>query len=145
MDKKVKLIIEIVVFVVALCALTGVYYFSKSSGEEQEEAANVGIVKATDSSFSEEVLNSDKPVIVEFTSKSCPPCVAMLTTLINIAKNNEDIKIVTVDLDDKESEKVISRYGIQATPTIIIFEDGSVKDTIMGAASEDKILKSLGR
>lgn len=143
MDKKVKLIIEIVIFIVALCALTGVYYFSKSSSKEQEEAANVGIIKINDSNFSEEVLNSEKPVIVEFTSKSCPPCVAMLTTLINIAKNNGDVVIGTVDMDGKESEEIIKRYGIQATPTIIIFEAGSVKETILGAASEDKIMTAL--
>lgn len=145
MNKKVKLIVEIVVFVVALCAITGVYYFSKSSGEEEEEAKSVGIIKVNDANFSEEVFNAEKPVILEFTSKSCPPCVAMLTTLINIAKENEDIKIGTVDMDDSESEKIISRYGIQATPTIMIFKDGSVKETILGAASEEKIMDALGK
>lgn len=143
MNKKVKLIIEIGVFVIALCALTGFYYFNKSSEEAQEEASNVGIVKVNDINFSEEVLDSEKPVIVDFSSKSCPPCVAMLTTLINIAKNNEDIKIVTMDIDDKESEKIVARYGIQATPTIMVFEDGSIKDTILGAADEDRIMEAL--
>lgn len=145
MNKKVKLVIEIVIFIVILCALTGFYYFSQSSSEEQEEAANVGIVKVTDENFSEEVLKADKPVVLEFTSKSCPPCVAMLTTLIDIAKNNEDIKIGTIDMDDSANEEIITEYEISATPTLIIFEDGKVKETLVGAVNEDKIMDALGK
>lgn len=145
MNKKVKLIIEIVLFVVVLCGLTGVYYFSKSSGEEMEEAADVGIIKVKDANFSSEVLDAEKPVILEFTSKSCPPCVAMLTTLIRIAKNNDDVKIATVDMDAEDSQGLVKKYGIQATPTIMIFEKGSLKETLLGATSEDKIMKVLGK
>lgn len=143
MNKKVKLIIEIVIFIIALCAITGFYYFGNNSKKEQEEAINVGIVKVDNDNFLEEVVNSEKPVILEFSSKSCPPCVAMLTTLINIAKNNDDVKIGTVDIDEKDSEKIVTRYGVSATPTIIIFKDGSVKEVILGAASEDKIMEAL--
>lgn len=145
MNKKVKLIIEIVIFIAILCAFTGIYYFSHSNLEEPEEAANVGIVKVTDENFSKEVLKSDKPVVLEFTSKSCPPCVAMLTTLIDIAKNNENIKIATVDMDDSENDEIIEKYEISATPTLIIFENGKVKETLVGAVNEDKIMDVLGK
>lgn len=145
MKKKVGLIVEIVIFVVALCALTGFYYFSNSEVDDQEESVNVGIVKITDDNFSEEVLNSDKPVVLEFTSKSCPPCVAMLTTLIDIAKNNGDIKIGTVDMDDDSGSKIVSDYEIAATPTIVVFEQGEVKDTLVGAANEEQIMELLGK
>lgn len=145
MNKKVKLIIEMVIFVGILCAITGFYYFSQSSSEEPEEAASVGIIKIDDNNFEEEILNSKKPVVLEFTSNSCPPCVAMLTTLIDIAKNNKDIQIATVDMDDDSSSELIEKYEISATPTLIIFENGKVKDTLVGAVGESQIMAALGK
>lgn len=145
MNKKVKLILEIVAFVGILCAFTGFYYFSQSSKAEKEEAANVGIIKISDDNFEKEILNSKNPVILEFTSNSCPPCVAMLTTLIDIAKNNKDIKIGTVDMDDHSSTQIIEKYEISATPTIIVFENGKVKDTLVGAVNENQIMDVLGK
>lgn len=144
MNKKAKLIIEMVIFVGILCAITGFYYFSQSN-TPKEEPADVGIIKIDDNNFEEKILNSKKPIVLEFTSNSCPPCVAMLTTLIDIAKNNKDIQIATVDMDDDSSSELIKKYEISATPTLIIFENGKVKDTLVGAAGEDKIMTALGK
>lgn len=103
MNKKVKLIIEIVIFIVVLCGITGIYYFGNvNKKQNEEEAISVGIIKVTDENFNTEVLESDKPVIVEFTSNSCPPCVSLLPTLINIAKNNKDVKVATMNIDAKK-------------------------------------------
>ena len=140
MKKKVTLIIEIIVFILALCGLTCAYYFSNNTEEVEEEPASVGITEVNNDNFKEEVLDSKKPVILEFSSKSCPPCVAMLTTLIDIAKNNKDIKVVTVDIDDKNSTKIAEDYEISATPTIMVFDGGEAKGTLVGAVNEDKIM-----
>ena len=143
MKKKVTLIIEIIVFILALCGLTCAYYFSNNTEEVEEEPASVGITEVNNDNFKEEVLDSKKPVILEFSSKSCPPCVAMLTTLIDIAKNNKDIKVVTVDIDDKNSTKIAEDYEISATPTIMAFDGGEAKGTLVGAVNEDKIMDLL--
>ena len=128
-----------------MCAITCIYYFNNNSKEEEEESVDVGIVSVTDDNFSKEVLNSNKPVVLEFTSKSCPPCVAMLTTLIDIAKNNNNIKVGTVDIDSDKSENLTTDYEVSATPTLIIFENGKVKNTLVGAVDEDKIMEALGK
>ena len=146
MNKKVKLIIEIVAFIVVLGGIAGVYYFSTNSTnkeEVEEESASVGVVKVADDNFEEEILNSDKPVILEFSSNSCPPCVAMLTTLVDIAKTNEDVKVATLNTDSKESKEVLEEYSIEATPTIMIFKDGEVISTLVGAVDKDTILSEL--
>lgn len=142
MNKKVKLIIEIIIFILVLCAITFIYYFNNSN---KEESASVSITSVTDENFEKEVLNSDKPVILEFTSKTCPPCVAMLTTLIDIAKNNDDIKVATLDIDSDETKNTTDEYEVSATPTLIIFENGKVKDTLVGAIGEDKIMEAIGK
>ena len=144
MNKKVKLIIEMVVFVGILCAITGFYYFSQTN-KPKEQPAGVGIIKVDDSNFEDKILNSKKPVVLEFTSNSCPPCVAMLTTLIDIAKNNKDIQIATVDMDDDDSAEIIKKYEISATPTLIIFDNGKVQDTLVGAVGESQIMEALGK
>ena len=144
MNKKVKLIIEIIIFIAILGIITGIYYFSSSNKEELEaEAGSVGVVKITDENFSQEILNSEQPVILEFSSNSCPPCVAMLTTLIDIAKNNKDIKVATINIDEEGTEDTVSKYEVSATPTIIIFKDGKDISTLVGAISEDKIMSEV--
>lgn len=146
MNKKVKLIIEIVIFVVILGIIAAIYYFSINSTnkkEVEEESVSVGVVKVTDDNFEEEIINSDKPVILEFSSNSCPPCVAMLTTLVDIAKNNKDVKVATLNTDSKDSEEVLDKYPIDATPTIMIFKDGKAISTLVGAVDKDTILSEL--
>ena len=63
-------------------------------------AEDIRIVKVNDSNFEKEVLHSKKPVILDITSTSCPPCLIIIPTLIGIAKNYPDIKIATVGIDE---------------------------------------------
>ena len=60
---------------------------------------DIKIVKVNDSNFEKEILQSKKPVILEISSTSCPPCLIMIPTLISIAKNYSDIKIASVGID----------------------------------------------
>ena len=143
MNKMIKLVIEIVIFVLVLGIIGAVYYYNVNKKEVIKEAGSVGIVKITDSNFEEEVLNSDKTVILDFSSNSCPPCVAMLTTLIDIAKNNQDVKVATINIDEEGTEDTVSKYEVSATPTIIIFKDGSDIKTLVGAVNEDKIMSEV--
>ncbi len=144
MKKNIKLIIGICIFIILVIGVILIYYFNEQHKEEtMKKAKSVGIVKVTNSNFEEEVLNADKPVILDFSSNSCPPCVAMLTTLIDIAKNNDNIKVATINVDSKDSSDIIDEYPIEGTPTIMIFDQGEVKSTLVGAVSEDKILNEL--
>lgn len=143
MNKKIKLVIEIVIFVLVLGIIGAVYYYNVNKKEVIKEAGSVGIVKITDSNFEEEVLNSDKTVILDFSFNSCPLCVAMLTTLIDIAKSNQDVKVATINIDEEGTEDTVSKYKVSATPTIIIFKDGSDIKTLVGAVDEDKIMSEV--
>lgn len=141
--KKIKLIIEIILFILALCIITFVYYSSGNKEITEEEQSEVGILKITDENFEKEVLESDKPVILEFYSNMCPPCLTMIPTMINIAKNNKDIKVGTVNNSENNTSSIVNLYEIEATPTIIIIKNGEVHNKIVGAASEESIIKAL--
>ncbi len=143
--KKIILIVGIIAFIGVLGGIAAIYYhsFNVNKEELEEEASHVGIVQVTGKNFNEEVLNSDKTVVLEFSSKMCLPCVSMLPTLINIAKNHEDVKVATIDIDEETSQNLANRYNISGTPTIIIFKNEQVQKVLTGAVPEETITKEL--
>lgn len=138
---KIKIIIELIIFICILCTITFVYYFG-GKDIQVEKDGEVNIIKITDDNFEEEVLNSEKPVILEFSSNSCPPCITMLSTMINIAKNNEDIKVGSVNSEDNTSN-LLKEYNIEAFPTIIIFKNGEIQKVFLGVTSEEAIMNEI--
>lgn len=144
MNKKVGLIIGIVAFIVAMVGITFFYY--KSSGDQEklvEEAVSLGIIKVTDDNFEEEVLNSDKIVVLDFYENMCPPCTSMIPTIINISKSSDDVKVVMINLSDSNTSKLAEKYQVNASPTIIIIKDGKVIDGFVGATSEKNIMSVI--
>lgn len=78
---------------------------------------DIKIVKINDDNFEKEILQSKKPVILEVSSTSCPPCLVMIPTLIGIAKNYSDIKIASIGIDEPNIEKIKNTLPIRAFPT----------------------------
>lgn len=141
--KKIKIIVEFTIFILALCAITFFYYFKDSAETTDSELQEVGIIKVTDTNFQEEVLESDKPVVLEFSSNMCPPCLTMIPTLISLAKNNNDIKVAILNTNETEAKETASKYNIEATPTIFILKNGEIIKTFVGATSKEEILKEI--
>lgn len=140
--KKISVIVEIIVFILVLGGITFFYYFGNNKKTE-ESASEVGIIKVNDDNFESEVLKSDKPVVVEFSSNMCPPCLTMIPTLINIAKNNKDVKVVTINTSDDDTKNVSKKYEIEATPTIMIIKNSEIIKTFTGATNESTIMQEL--
>ena len=115
--------------------------YSKNQNSEIED---IKIVKVNDSNFEKEVLNSDKPVILEISSTSCPPCLVMIPTLISIAKNYSDIKIATVGIDEPGIEKIKNTLPIQAFPTFYLIKNGTIVNRLIGVVKEAELLNALG-
>ncbi len=143
MKQKVKVILEFVIFIVVLGGITFFYYFSGNNKDISDDTSEVGIIDVNDSNFESVVLQSDIPVILEFSSNMCPPCLTMIPTLIDIAKNNKNVKVVTLNTSDKTTAKTAEKYMIEATPTIMIIKNGEVVNTFMGAVNKETIMKGL--
>ena len=92
---------------------------------------DIKIVKVNDSNFEKEVLKSKKPVILEISSTSCPPCLVMIPTLIGIAKNYPDIKVASVGIDEPGIEKIRASLPIQAFPTFFLVKDGKIVNQLV--------------
>ena len=97
----------------------------------------------TEQSFEQEVLQSDKPVIVDFWAEWCGPCHAVSPVLDKIVdEHNGDLKLVKVNID--EEQELARRYGIQSIPTIVLFKDGEPAAAAIGAQPKGALEKALG-
>lgn len=102
--------------------------------------------KFTDANFKQEVLDSDMPVFVDFYADWCGPCKMMAPVIEKLAeKYDGKVKVGKCNID--EENKIASQYGIMSIPTMMLFINGKVKETVVGAVPqkelEDKIEKAL--
>ena len=88
--------------------------------------------------FHNEVLNSDKPVLLDFFASWCGPCRMVGPILDEIAQEREDIKVCKVDID--EQPELASRYRIMSVPTLMVLKDGNIVDQSIGAKPKHQIL-----
>lgn len=101
-------------------------------GMTSRETPNGNIIEINDGEFETEVLKSKVPVLVDFYADWCGPCHAIAPTIEALSNEFEGrVKFVKVDVD--ANQEVASRYEIMSIPTIILFENGRVEDSIVGA------------
>lgn len=99
-------------------------------------------LKFTDDSFSEDVLQSDKPVLVDFWAEWCGPCRMVGPVVEEMAGEYEGkAKIGKVNVD--ENPEISSKYGIRSIPSLLIFKNGEVVDQIIGAVPKSQLKKQL--
>jgi thioredoxin len=97
----------------------------------------------TEQSFEQEVLQSDKPVIVDFWAEWCGPCHAVAPVLDRIVEErNGDLKLVKLNIDEQPA--LAQRYGVQSIPTMILFKDGEPAAAAIGAQPKPALERALG-
>jgi thioredoxin 1 len=97
----------------------------------------------TEQSFEQEVLQSDKPVIVDFWAEWCGPCHAVSPVLDKIVdERNGDLKLVKVNIDEEQG--LAMRFGVQSIPMMILFKEGEPAAAAVGAQPKSALEKALG-
>jgi thioredoxin 1 len=100
------------------------------------------IKEFTDANFEQEVLKSDKPVLVDFWADWCAPCRMIAPTVEVIAEQFADrAKVGKLNVDQNLS--VTGRYNIRGIPTLLLFKNGQIQEQVVGATSKDVLIKLL--
>ncbi len=100
-------------------------------------------VKVTTETFKSEVLDSNIPVIVDFWAQWCRPCLMLAPVLDEIAKDLEGkVKVAKVNVD--EEGYLANQFRVSSIPTVYLFENGQVKNQVVGLMRKDDLLKKLG-
>jgi thioredoxin 1 len=96
----------------------------------------------SDDNFETEVLKSDKPVLIDFWATWCGPCRTIAPIVEELAlEYNGKIKFGKLDVDNNQQTAI--KYGVRSIPTLLVFKNGVVKETIIGAVPKGQIVQKL--
>ena len=101
----------------------------------------MSIVNIGKHNFDEEVMNSDKPVLLDFWASWCGPCRMIAPVLEEIAEEREDIKVSKINVD--EQPELSNSFGVSSIPLLVVMKDGKIVNQAVGARPKSQILGLL--
>ena len=150
MNKKIIWLIIFTLLVVIIAASIfinkkGMQYIQGSNQEnikkESEEENSMNVIKVTNDTFEKEVLNSNIPVLVDFYADWCGPCKMLSPTVDEVANENDDIKVVKVNVD--EAQDIAIKYQVMSIPTLVVIKNGNEVNRSVGVIDKEEILSMI--
>ena len=101
----------------------------------------MSVININKNNFEEEVLKSDKPVLLDFWAAWCGPCRMVSPIIDEIAEEREDIKVGKINVD--EEMELAAKFGVMSSPMLVVIKDGNVANKPVGARPKEEILELL--
>lgn len=112
--------------------------------QRREDRLAEAISAVSDDTFEEEVIKSELPVLVDFWAAWCAPCQMIVPAVEKIAQDyNGRLKVVKLNVD--ENMKATVKYSVRSIPTLLLFKQGEIKETVVGALPQDKIISIISK
>jgi thioredoxin 1 len=102
------------------------------------------LVHLNDANYEEQISKAGKPVLVDFWAPWCGPCKAIGPVIEEIAETYKD-RAVIAKINVDENQKAASTYGVRSIPTIILFKDGKVFDTVIGLVPKERLEEIINK
>ena len=148
MKEKIKFIIIVLLFVLLLISIS-IFMKNKTTvtinNNEMENQSNnkykSNVIEVTRENFEEEVLNSDKKVLIDFYATWCEPCKQLSPIIDKVSLEATNVKFVRIDVDKNEQLSYV--YRIQYMPTLIVVENGNEINRSIGLIDKNSILELI--
>ena len=102
----------------------------------------MSVIHIDRNNFQREVLNSDRPVLLDFWAPWCAPCRMVGPILDEIAEERSDVKVAKINID--EQPELAGQFGVMSIPTLLVFEQGKLVRQAVGARPKASVLELLG-
>ena len=141
MKNKILIVIATLFFVIGMIILS-IYLNNMNKVEiSKEEENTMEIMKVTSANFEEEFLNSDKTVLIDFYAEWCGPCKAYSPIVEAVANENEDIKVVKIDVDN--AQDIAMKYQVMSIPTTVVIKNGQEVNRAVGMISKSDLVEMV--
>ncbi|MCC8016789.1 MAG: thioredoxin [Clostridiales bacterium] len=101
----------------------------------------MSVLTITKDNFQSEVMESDKPVLIDFWATWCGPCQMMSPIVDEVADETEDVKIGKVNVD--EEVQLAAMFGIESIPTLVVIKNGKTVNTSVGLCTKEEVLEMI--
>ena len=117
---------------------------SNVQNDSRNETPRATVQNVSDSDFASTVIDSDRPVLVDFWAEWCGPCRALGPTIDELASDYESqLSVVKVNVDD--SPQTAAKFGVRSIPTVMLFRDGKPTETAVGAQPKAQLAELIDR
>ena len=114
---------------------------TKLQKEKDKEDCKMSAININKNNFENEVLNSDKTVLLDFWASWCAPCRMVVPIVEEIADERRDIKVGKINVD--EEPELANKFSIMSIPTLVVMKNGKIVQQVSGARSKNAILEML--
>ena len=141
MKNKILIVIGTIFFIIIMIILSRFLNNRNKVEISNEEESGMEILSVTSANFEKEVINSDKTVLIDFYAAWCGPCKAYSPIVESVASENEDIKVVKINVDN--AQDIAIKYQVMSIPTTVVIKNGQEINRAVGMMSKSDLLEMV--
>lgn len=103
----------------------------------------MGVLSLTKDNYQQEVMQNDKPVLIDFWAGWCGPCQMLSPVVDEVADEREDIKVAKINVDQEDMQDIVSQFRVMSIPMLVVMKNGEETNRSVGVISKEEILALL--